>query len=315
MAKQIRLMFPGSDVLAIATLVEKDAPETCEYIWQLLEQPLNATVEMDHSAGGELTLAVPPVSGISSENITVFPVPGDLLFFQSSGALPKGEKTFSIGICYRRGAKGLRPTGWISGNVFAAVTQNLEGLQQVVRDVIEKGPQPLRIERIPQPQLPWMKDGIIQVAIVVPDLDQAVENYWKLCAIGPWRIYNYGKPPLKMSAYRGEPSDCRWRIALAWVGPLCIELIEAKQGENVYTEFVKEHGYGLHHLAVSVEDMPTAIAQAASVGAELVQEGSGHGLDGSGHFAYVDATRTLGTIIELVQYPKVRVPPERIYPS
>jgi 4-hydroxyphenylpyruvate dioxygenase-like putative hemolysin len=92
-------------------------------------------------------------------------------------------------------------------------------------------------------------------------------------------------------------------------------LIEAAEGDSVYADFIREHGYGMHHLAVSVEDMPTAIAQAASVGARVMQEGSGHGLDGSGHFAYVDTEQILGTIIELVQYPKQRIPPEKIYPS
>jgi hypothetical protein len=314
MAKQIRLVFPTSEIEVIATLLEKDAPETCEHIWRQLEQPIQVRVEMDHSSGGELVFATAPAP-VANENMTIFPAPGDLLFFHFAGALPKGDTSYSVGICYRRGAKGLRSAGWIAGNVFATVTQNLEGLPQVVRDVIEKGPQPLRIERIPPAQLPWLREGVIQVGIIVKNLDQAVENYWKLCGIGPWRIYNYGKPPLKISTYHGRPSDCRWRIALCWIGPLCIELIEAAEGDSVYADFIREHGYGMHHLAVSVEDMPTAIAQAASVGARVMQEGSGHGLDGSGHFAYVDTEQILGTIIELVQYPKQRIPPEKIYPS
>jgi 4-hydroxyphenylpyruvate dioxygenase-like putative hemolysin len=92
-------------------------------------------------------------------------------------------------------------------------------------------------------------------------------------------------------------------------------LIEAGDSDNLYADFVREHGYGIHHLAVSVEDVPTAIAQAAGVGAKLLQEGSGQGLDGSGHFAYVDTEQILGTIIELVHYPTRRIPPEKIYPG
>ena len=33
--------------------------------------------------------------------------------------------------------------------------------------------------------LPFLKNGVAQVAIIVEDLDKAVEYYWKLFGIGP----------------------------------------------------------------------------------------------------------------------------------
>lgn len=89
MTKQIRLVFPASEIEVIATLLEKDAPETCEWIWQQLEQPWQVRVEMDHSSGGELVFATTPAP-VASENMTIFPAPGDLLLFHFAGALPKG---------------------------------------------------------------------------------------------------------------------------------------------------------------------------------------------------------------------------------
>jgi hypothetical protein len=41
--------------------------------------------------------------------------------------------------------------------------------------------------------LPFLKNGIAQVAIIVEDLEVAVENYWRMFGIGDWHFYTYGK--------------------------------------------------------------------------------------------------------------------------
>jgi hypothetical protein len=104
------------------------------------------------------------------------------------------------------------------------------------------------------------------------------------------------------------------RIALAWVNALCIELIEIGGGDSIYREFVAQRGYGLHHLGVVVEDARAAVAQAEGAGFPVIQDGTGYGLEGDGHFAYLDTEAQLGVIVELMELPKMRVPPERIYP-
>lgn len=162
--------------------------------------------------------------------------------------------------------------------------------------------------------LPYLRNGIAQIALLVKDLDQIVENYWKMFGIGPWIFYTYGKPLVKEMTYRGQPADYEMRIALSQVGPLRIELIEAKQGESIYEDFIREHGYGVHHFGLLVEDMQTALRQAESTGLTMIQDGSGFGLDGDGHYAYLDTEDELGVTLELIQRPKARVQPEKIYP-
>ena len=165
-----------------------------------------------------------------------------------------------------------------------------------------------------QPALPFLKRGIGQIAVIVKDLDQAVEMYWKLLGVGPWRIYTYSKPFVKYMTYRGKPADYKMRLALADVGPLQIELIELGEGETIYAEFVEQHGYGLHHFGVLVEDMEAAIAQAEASGIAMIQDGGGYGLDGDGRYAYLETEDKLGTTLELISRPKRRAQPERIYP-
>ena len=162
--------------------------------------------------------------------------------------------------------------------------------------------------------LPFLKSGIAQVAILVNDLDEAVENYWTLFGIGPWHFYTYEKPLVRQMSYHGQPADYQMRIALSQIGPMRIELIEAKEGDSIYADFIKEHGYGVHHFGILVEDMNAALAQTDSAGINMIQDGSGFGLDGDGHFAYLETEKALGVTLELIQRPKARVRPEKIYP-
>lgn len=166
----------------------------------------------------------------------------------------------------------------------------------------------------PGQPLPFLKHGIAQVAILVKDLDVTVENYWTMFGIGPWHFYTYAKPLVKEMSYRGQPGDYKMRIALSQIGPLRIELIEAKDGDSIYEEFIKEHGYGVHHFGLLVEDMTDALALTDSAGLDMIQDGSGFGLDGDGHYAYLETEEALGVTLELIQRPKARVQPEKIFP-
>jgi len=163
-------------------------------------------------------------------------------------------------------------------------------------------------------KLSFLNNGVAQVAIIVEDLDKAVENYWKMFGIGNWHMYTYGKPLVKKMTYHGKPGEYKMRVALSYLGPMRIELIEPMEGDTVYADFVKEHGYGVHHFGVLVDNMEEAIAEAEAAGLVMTMDGAGFGRDGDGHYAYLDTEDQLGVTIELIERPKDRVNPERIYP-
>ena len=162
--------------------------------------------------------------------------------------------------------------------------------------------------------LPFLQKGVAQIAMVVKDLDTTVENYWKMFGIGPWHFYTYGKPLVKKMSYRGKPAEHKMRVALSYFGPMRIELIEVAEGDTIYGEFIKEHGYGIHHLGLLVDDMTAALAEAEAAGLIMSQDGSGFGADGDGHYAYLDTEEYIGTTLELIERPKGRITPEKIYP-
>lgn len=163
-------------------------------------------------------------------------------------------------------------------------------------------------------ELPFLNNGVAQIAFVVEDLDRTVKNYHEKFGIGPWHFYTYGKPLVPRMTRNGEPADYSMRVALSYFGPMRIELIEQVEGDTVYSEFIEKHGYGIQHLGVLVDDMQAAIKEAEEAGYKMVMDGAGFGPDDDGHYAYLDTEEELGTTIELIQRPKGRKPPEKIYP-
>jgi methylmalonyl-CoA/ethylmalonyl-CoA epimerase len=167
--------------------------------------------------------------------------------------------------------------------------------------------------------LPFLKNGVAQVAIVVRDLEATVEHYWNTFGIGPWHFYTYERPLVKQMSYHGQPANYSTHLALSYFGSMRIELIEVtsemlQAGGTIYADFVREHGYGFHHLGFLTEDMEGARAQALAAGIPVLQDGSGFGRDGDGHYAYLDTEAQFGVTLELIERPKGRVVPEKIFP-
>lgn len=163
--------------------------------------------------------------------------------------------------------------------------------------------------------LPFLNNGIAQIAWVVRDLEQSVKEYHRRFGVGPWHFYTYGPPLVKRGTYRGALSSYRMKVALSYFGPMRVEFIQPLDGPSIYHDFIESHGYGVQHLGVLVEDMESALVQAGEAGFPMIQDGSGFGLDGDGHYAYIDTEAALGVVYELIQRPARRMPPEKIYPE
>ncbi len=160
-----------------------------------------------------------------------------------------------------------------------------------------------------------LDNGIAQIALVVKDLDQTVERYWQTFGIGPWHFYTYERPLLNMSRYYNQDVDNSLRIALSYFGPTRIELIEVKEGPSIQDDFIDSHGYGVQHLGILVDDMESAIKEAREKGFEIIQEGAGFGPDGDGHYAYLNTGDEFGITYELIERPKRRHKPEKVFPE
>ncbi|NMC47714.1 MAG: hypothetical protein GYA52_12885 [Chloroflexi bacterium] len=165
------------------------------------------------------------------------------------------------------------------------------------------------------PLAEYTHQGVTQIAIIVPDVEKTAHRYTQLFGVGPWHFYTYKKPLLKHMTYHGKPADYAMRIALSYFGSTRIELIQPVEGKSVYADFVHEHGYGVHHIGLVVANMDRALQDATVAGLTMTMDGAGFGLDGDGHFAYLDTERDLGVSIEFIERPQNRVPPEKVFPD
>ena len=152
---------------------------------------------------------------------------------------------------------------------------------------------------------------ISQVAIVVRDLQKTMEHYWNTLGIGPWQIYTVEPPFLHDTKYRGKPGQFRMKIALAMVGSLNVELIQPLEGENIYSDFLREHGEGLHHLGLFMDSIDEMVKTMEEAGFPCIASGY---TDGNA-FGYFDAVKTLGIILEGVEMSGEMPPPEAVWPE
>lgn len=156
--------------------------------------------------------------------------------------------------------------------------------------------------------------AINQIGIVVKNLEEAMEGYWRTAGIGPWNIYTTGAPPLS-SKYHGRPANYKIRLATAKSGILQIELIEYISGDTIHGDFLASGRAGVEHLGIYVPDLDLALQPYQEKGVGILQQADGMGLKGDGRYAYLDTEPILGTILELIQSSSQPIPPERVYPE
>lgn len=95
---------------------------------------------------------------------------------------------------------------------------------------------------------------------------------------------------------RGEPADFVAHVSLGYVGDLQLELIQPVRGTSIYTEFLDEHGPGLHHGCWESDDVDATVAAS---GLDCVQQGSMAG--GEIRFAYLAPGLPGLPVVEVVQ--------------
>ena len=162
---------------------------------------------------------------------------------------------------------------------------------------------------------PFKIGRIAQVAFVVRDLEARVRTFWEDFGIGPWNIYMFEPPRVKDMTYRGRRQDFRMRVAFGMCGDTQFELVQSVAGPNLYEEFLTQCGEGVQHLGIHVVDMEESTRQMNALGYDLIQSGRGYGVGGDGAFAYFATADRLSTLIELIQLPKERYPPDATFPA
>lgn len=123
------------------------------------------------------------------------------------------------------------------------------------------------------------------VAVVVSDMDQAVESYRQLLGVE--------------AAAREVVESQQTEAALLPVGESNIELI-APRGNAGLERFLERRGPGLHHIAIEVEGLEALLGEMKAAGVPLIDEKPRVGARGH-RVAFVHPKATGGVLIELVE--------------
>ncbi len=140
---------------------------------------------------------------------------------------------------------------------------------------------------------------LFQLGIVVRDLQKSMQLYEELLGIGDWADMEITSDTFDSLTYKGKPVEkACFLAAMADVGPLQIELIQPVEGDLPYSDFLKEHGEGLHHVGhIHVADIDAAVRALEARGFPCIFKGSTPGTK----FAYVDMSAAMGVIVELME--------------
>ena len=101
-----------------------------------------------------------------------------------------------------------------------------------------------------QPSFGSPLGAVMQTAVVVDDIERAMEQWTRSYAVGPFFYLPHF--PLFEATYRGNPTDLDIDVALAFSGSMCFELIQQNNdASSPFRNVATPHGLPLHHVAVA----------------------------------------------------------------
>lgn len=125
---------------------------------------------------------------------------------------------------------------------------------------------------------------IDHVAIAVEDVDAALEK-WK----------SFGLSPTVREVVESQKTEA----VLLPIGESSVELISPKGNEGL-AKFLEKRGPGIHHIAVEVEGIESALALLEAMGVPLIDKTPRKGARGH-KVAFVHPKATGGVLVELVE--------------
>jgi hypothetical protein len=150
--RQMRLTFVSSGESVLAELLDDEAPNVCEFVWNAL--PVETRVIHGMYSGLEVFAMLENPQPVAEENMVQLPLPGELLYFFDSGTGAVGARkpVGEIVLVYGRGVV-LRAHEGVPTHcaLFARIPGDWKydwvNFGRECRKARWEGPQVLRIER------------------------------------------------------------------------------------------------------------------------------------------------------------------------
>ncbi|MGI5835978.1 MAG: methylmalonyl-CoA epimerase [Chloroflexota bacterium] len=103
---------------------------------------------------------------------------------------------------------------------------------------------------------------------------------------------------LKVHSTEDVP-DRALKVAMLPVGESEIELLEPTSADSTVAKFLEKRGEGIHHIALCVEDIESAVKELREAGVRMIDEIPRPGAGGK-MVAFVHPKSACGVLVELV---------------
>jgi len=141
--------------------------------------------------------------------------------------------------------------------------------------------------------------GLGQIGYVVKDVDKTVSYYRDTLGIRPWMLLDERPQPC---IEKGKEVHPLLKIALAYTGPIQLELIQVVEGESVYLNHPAESLWRVHHLGFMVQDIEKRLNACQKLGIVVLQRGTIRDIGFTVDYAYLDTVEEAGVVIEFIQW-------------
>ena len=139
---------------------------------------------------------------------------------------------------------------------------------------------------------------VAQIGFLVHDIEKSARVFADFLGVEVPKIKLTDEPEKAQTRYKGKPSTARAKLAFFKVGPtIDLELIEPTMEPSTWRDDLNRKGEGVHHIAFVIKGMKDKIAKLEKNGMQLLQTGEYTG----GRYAYLDATKDLKVILELLE--------------
>lgn len=159
--------------------------------------------------------------------------------------------------------------------------------------------------------------NLIQVGMVVPDLQAAMDNYVYNYSLGLMYVLEFNSRNVANMSLYGETKNYSMDLGVCAIGDVRFELIKPIS-ESIYSDYQNEYGNGIiHHLKLGVTDYYRVMEYFISLGIKVIQHGEQLGDKGKNIYSYLETRSVLGFIIEIVDISPdfVKPAPRLWYPE
>jgi len=100
--------------------------------------------------------------------------------------------------------------------------------------------------------------------------------------------------------HREEVKEQKVKVVSLQIGESHIELLESTDPVGAIGKFIESRGEGIHHIAVQVDDIATALENAKKSGIQLIDEKPRIGAGGA-RIAFLHPKSTRGVLLEFCE--------------